>query len=163
MNKFQYVRVFEEDLDTHSCFQTKNRIEFVVNSNKRQQFLTRVFGNLYNIGTSRYHDGLMVYRPQDYRDFLMFLHEMKVEDQDFIVYKMVGGPQQILSNNKVTFYEHKKVKNGAEFLIRCAAECLKDVSLSEEEWIEKKTKFISKCNDILEEMGIKFSNTKDLM
>lgn len=162
MNKFQYVRIFKNDLDTGSCFQTKNRIEFVVNSNKLQQFLTRIFGNLYNIGFSRYHDGLMVYRPQDYRDFLTFLHELKVEDQDFIVYKMIEGPQQILSNDKVTFYEHKKVENGAESLINYAAECLKDYSFTEEEIIDKKVKFIAKCFEILETMGIILSKTKEI-
>ena len=158
MNKFEYVRIFEEDLETHSCFQTKNKIEFVVNKSKCQQLLTRLFGNLYNVGTSRYHDGLMVYRPQDYRDFLTFLYEIKVENDDINVYEMIGGAQQILSNNKVTFYEHKKVKNGAEFLINCAAECLKDSSLSAEENEEIKAKFIAKCIEIFVEMGIVVSN-----
>lgn len=163
MNKFDYVRIFDENLETHSCFQTKNKIEFVVNSSKRQQFLTRLFGNLYNVGTSRYHDGLMVYRPQDYRDFLTFLHEIKVENGNINVFKMVSGPQQILSNNKVTFYDHKKVKNGAKFLINCAAECLRDMSLSETEFEEMKSKFINKCIEILDSMGINFTNTKDIM
>ena len=154
MNKFDCVRIFDEDVETHSSYQHKNRIEFVVNKSKFQQVITRVFGSLYNIGRSRYNDGLMVYCPQDYRDFLTFLQEMKVEDKQINVFKMVNGAQQFLSNNRVTFYEHKKVKNGVKFLIKCAAEYLKDASLSFEENEEKKAKFIVKCSEVLENMGI---------
>ena len=159
MNKFESVRIYKDEFKTHSMYQTKNRIEFVVNKSKLQQFLTHVFGNLYNVGSSRYGDGLMVYRPQDYRDFLALLNEVKLIDGNISAYLMEFGCQTILSNNHTTFYDPIKIKRGAEKLIEFASKYLVDSSLTYAEQEKEQKEFVNKCNQILQGLGVSCSQT----
>ncbi len=149
MNKFESVRIYKEEIKTKSMYQSKYRIEFVVKNNKRQQFLTRVFGSLYNVGTSRYNDGLMVYRPQEYRDFLILLADIKYLSKEFNVYIMEQGFQSILPNNRVTFYDPTPLKDGLNKLIIFASNYYADANLTYKEQEIEKLKFINKCNEIL--------------
>ncbi|MBR6778531.1 MAG: hypothetical protein IKM43_00040 [Clostridia bacterium] len=147
MVKFDSVRIFEKDMPVRFGFQTKNRIEFVVSKSKLQQFKAKMFGDIYNVGTSRAHDGLMVYRPQSYKDFLLFLQSVNIENKDISVYKM-----EKLANQPT--YDTKLIENGLERLMNFAKKYYLDTYLSEEEKENAQKLFVKKCYKILAEKGL---------
>ena len=148
-NMFESIRVYDGKESVHSCFLSRNEIEFVVSSSKFKQLHAKVFGNVYNLSRSRYKDKALVYCPQNYRDFILFLKGMIVDKDIKVVYMHLGSLLMHDYENKTNAYIPEEIENGGKFLIEYAAEVLKDTSLTKEDQIANKEKFIKKCNQIL--------------
>ena len=142
---FESVRIYDGCSQRTSMYRERDEIEFVFTPDIPTQLHARVFGNVYNLAKSRCDDQVLVYCPQDYRDFLTFLKKLKCSSTKGVkVYKIKSDNKQVSTASAEQHDVH--------YLIQFAANLLIDKTLSAQEKEEKKTKFINRCYSMLQEI-----------
>lgn len=160
-NRFQCVRIYE---DAYGFREPYSNIEFVITDNLAKRFIdawTPLKKDEW-VSDSKYGDNRIVYRPQNYEQFLKYLSETKVDEElgDIKVY-----------NSTVIYDEDLEVEieylvdledYGYETLLSLATEMLyiNNESRSEKTENHLKRTFVNQANRIHKDMTLKYNKER---
>ena len=151
-NLFESVRIYERNVNRFN-HEYKNRIEFVVDKSKLKQVVAFLTSAVDTYSQSR-SDGRTVFHPQNYRDFIKLLKQLKVDETGNVdIFEMNDLPliAYDFENARVPYVPSRTCAND---LIDVAAKVLKNPNLSKEKQEIAKEKFKLKCYEILKENGL---------
>lgn len=157
-NRFESIRIYDDENGFHEPY---SNIEFVVTGNVVKGFINAWTPLKQHewVSDSKYIDRRMVYRPQNYEQFLKYLSETKVNDVFGDIRVFYSKPNSESEINGLVDLEYE----GYETLLALATEMLyiENDSRSEKTENHIKRTFVNRANKIHKDMTAKYQRVNN--